>query len=202
MADQVGVMLDGRIVQWDTPYNLYHEPRDRFVADFIGQGCFLKGTLLAPDTLETEFGIIKGNRAYSWPKGTPVEVLIRPDDIVADAEGNLVAEVIQQAFKGAEILYTLKLASGSPLLSLFPSHADYAIGDQVGIKVEADFVLTRVERGQVGGAVDQSPVEKLHRRPKSACQLASAHDPVAFHPVSGLIEGSIPAVARADGRLA
>jgi GntR family transcriptional regulator/MocR family aminotransferase len=35
-------MKDGQILQWDTPFNLYHEPANRFVADFIGQGFFAK----------------------------------------------------------------------------------------------------------------------------------------------------------------
>lgn len=40
MADEIGVMSEGRIQQWDTPYNLYHRPGNRFVADFVGKGCF------------------------------------------------------------------------------------------------------------------------------------------------------------------
>ncbi|MDQ2696125.1 MAG: ABC transporter ATP-binding protein, partial [Pseudomonadota bacterium] len=79
VAEQVGVMRDGRLVQWDTPYNLYHEPADRFVADFIGQGRFLRATLVAPDTLATGAGLIRGNRAFLWPPGTALDVLLRPD---------------------------------------------------------------------------------------------------------------------------
>jgi iron(III) transport system ATP-binding protein len=141
LGDQVGVMLEGRIAQWDTPYNLYHEPNCRFVADFIGQGVLLEGTLLAPDSIETEIGILKGNRAYDWGRGAPVEVLLRPDDIVPDPSAGLRAEVIQKAFKGAEILYTLRLPTGRRVLSLFPSHADHAIGERVGVRVEADHLV-------------------------------------------------------------
>jgi iron(III) transport system ATP-binding protein len=46
MADEIGVMADGKIQQWDTPYNLYHRPANRFVADFVGQGVFLPGTVI------------------------------------------------------------------------------------------------------------------------------------------------------------
>ncbi len=141
LGDQVGVMHEGRLLQWDTPYNLYHEPSCRFVADFIGQGVFLRGTLLAPDTVETELGIYRGNRAYPWGRGTRVEVLFRPDDIVPDPASPLKAEVIQRAFKGAEILYTLRLATGGVVLSLFPSHADHCIGERVGIRVQADHLV-------------------------------------------------------------
>ena len=43
IADEIGVMKDGVIEQWDSAYNLYHRPRTRFVADFVGQGVFLRG---------------------------------------------------------------------------------------------------------------------------------------------------------------
>ena len=141
LGDAVGVMRDGRLLQWDTPYNLYHEPNCRFVADFIGQGVFLAGTLLTPDTVETEAGIHTGNRAYPWGQGTQIEVLLRPDDIVPDPESQLKAEVTHKAFKGAEILYTLRLPSGGRVLSLFPSHADHEVGAHVGIRVQADHLV-------------------------------------------------------------
>ena len=141
LGDAVGVMHEGKLLQWDTPYNLYHEPNSRFVADFIGQGVFLRGTLLTPDTVETEIGVHKGNRAYDWGRGTQIELLLRPDDIVPDPEGPLRAKVVQKAFRGAEILYTLRLPSGGRLLALFPSHADHAIGERVGIRVQADHLV-------------------------------------------------------------
>lgn len=141
LGDMVGVMHEGKMLQWDTPYNLYHEPNCRFVADFIGHGVFLPGTLLTPDTVQTEIGVYQGNRAYDWGKGARIEVLLRPDDIVPDPESPLKANVVQRAFKGAEILYTLQLPGGGRVLSLFPSHADHAIGEQVGIRVQADHLV-------------------------------------------------------------
>ena len=141
LADKVGVMHEGRTLQWDTPYNLYHEPACRFVADFIGQGVFLTGTLIAPDTVQTEIGVYKGNRAYPWGADAPIEVLFRPDDIVPDPDSPLRAKVTQKAFKGAEILYTLRLPTGGQVLSLFPSHADAPMGAKVGIRVQPDHLV-------------------------------------------------------------
>ena len=141
MGEQVGVIREGRLVQWDTPYNIYHEPANRFVADFIGQGRFLSATLLAPDTLDTELGIIRGNRAFLWKSGTRVDVLLRPDDVVPDAQSELVGKVIKKAFKGAETLYTLRLDNGVELLSLFPSHLDYTVGESVGVRIEAEHLV-------------------------------------------------------------
>ena len=146
LGDQVGVISEGRLLQWDTPYNLYHEPCCRFVADFIGQGVLLPGMLLQPDTVETEIGIIQGNRAYNWGKGARIDVLLRPDDIVPDPQSPLQAMVTHKAFKGAEILYSLRLPSGGKVLSLFPSHANHGIGEHVGIRVQADHLVAFPEQ--------------------------------------------------------
>lgn len=141
LGEMVGIMHQGHILQWDTPFNLYHEPADRFVADFIGQGVFLRGKLQAPDAVETEAGIIRGDRAYPWPAGSSVDVLLRPDDVIPQPESTLRGEVINKAFKGASIMYTLRLASGSQVLALFPSHHDHALGEHVGISIAANHLI-------------------------------------------------------------
>lgn len=141
LADQIGVMKDGRLLQWDTAYNLYHEPADRFIARFVGQGVFLRGTLISPDAVDTELGVIKGNRAYRWGKGSTVDVLLRPDDILPDPDGEVCATVVGRAFKGAQILYALKLSTGSSVLSLFPSHHNHETGESVGIRLAVDHLV-------------------------------------------------------------
>jgi len=141
LADHVGVMRDGNLLQWDSAYNLYHEPGDRFVASFVGQGVFLRGTLISSDAVETELGQLHGNRAYQLPAGQAVDVLLRPDDIVHDPNSRIRATVCGSAFKGANILYSLTLASGTSILSLFPSHHYHGVGEQVGIRVAADHLV-------------------------------------------------------------
>ena len=141
LGDMVGVMKDGKILQWDTPFNLYHEPNDRFVADFIGQGVFIDGVMITPSEIRTEFGVVNADRAYNWPENSAVEILLRPDDVIYDPEGPLQGKVTQKAFRGAEIMYTLKLETGSKVLSLFPSHEDFTIGDQVGIRMDLQHVV-------------------------------------------------------------
>jgi iron(III) transport system ATP-binding protein len=71
-----------------------------------------------------------------------VDVLLRADDVIHDDNSPLKAEVIRKAFRGAEFLYTLKLPSGQQLLALVPSHHDHALGEQIGIRLEADHVVT------------------------------------------------------------
>ncbi len=141
MADVIGVMKDGEIQQWDTAYNLYHEPANPFVADFIGQGVMLEGTLISPNQIETEIGIVKGDRAYNWERGCKLKLLLRPDDVISDQNGNLVGEITQRAFKGAEIMYTIRLSTGTEVMSLFPSHHDHFIGDKVRLSLAADHMI-------------------------------------------------------------
>ncbi|MDH5435486.1 MAG: ABC transporter ATP-binding protein [Gammaproteobacteria bacterium] len=146
IGDAIGVINAGELQQWDTAYNLYHEPANRFVADFIGQGAFLKGELSSPEAVKTDIGIVQGNRAYGWPVGTKVDLLLRPDDILPDENSKLFGSVTQKAFKGAEILYTLELNKGIKVLSLFPSHHDHRIGEKVGIRIAADHMIVFPER--------------------------------------------------------
>lgn len=141
MADKIGVLHQGQLQQWDTPFNLYHEPATRFVANFIGQGVFLAGYLIDEHTVRTELGDITGNRCYEWVENTPVEFLLRPDDVIHDDSSDKKAEVVAKVFAGTATLYTLQLPTGSRVQSAFPSHHDYAIGDKVGIRIEADHMI-------------------------------------------------------------
>ncbi|UCJ16403.1 ABC transporter ATP-binding protein [Pseudomonas sp. MM211] len=149
VSDQVGVFKAGHLEQWDTPFNLYHEPQTPFVASFIGQGYFIRGQLLAPDEVQTELGSIRGNRAYAWPIGSAVDVLLRPDDIVHDPQSSQKAVIVGKSFLGAATLYRLQLPTGSQLEALFPSHADHQPGEQVGIRIAADHLVAFAAAGSV-----------------------------------------------------
>lgn len=141
MCDMVGVMNHGRILQWDTPFNLYHEPADRFVATFIGQGVFLPGTIRTKDTVATEAGVIQGDTMLEWPVGTPVDVLVRPDDVVPDQDGPLQGKIVNKVFKGEDVMYTLELPTGASVMSVFPSHEQYDIGTMISVRIAADHVV-------------------------------------------------------------
>jgi iron(III) transport system ATP-binding protein len=149
VSDMVGVMSHGRIEQWDTAYNLYHRPATRYVADFIGEGVFLPGTQMDSVTMEhshvqTELGFITppDTCAHRHLGARPVEVLLRPDDVVHDDSASLKGTVVRKAFRGAEFLYTLRLPSGSEVLALVPSHHDHAVGEAIGIRLDAEHVVT------------------------------------------------------------
>ena len=137
-ADEIGVLHEGRLRQWDSAYHLYHRPADRFVADFIGQGVLLPGWIEAGGRVKTELGELDGAPLSGVAPGDAVEILVRPDDVIHDDASPLRAEVVDRAFRGAEFLYTLKLPSGARLLCLAPSHHNHAPGQAIGIRLDID----------------------------------------------------------------
>jgi iron(III) transport system ATP-binding protein len=141
IADEIGVLRAGRLEQWDAPWKLYHSPKTRFVADFVGEGSFIPGTVVGPGRVSTELGVIEGQLTREQPAGTLVDLLLRPDDVIHDDESPMRAEVVERAFRGAQFRYTLKLPSGATALSFAPSHHDHAIGERIGIRLDAQHLV-------------------------------------------------------------
>ncbi len=138
IADKVGVLGDGHLRQWDTPYNLYHQPADRYVAEFIGEGVLLPGTAVNDTCLCTELGEFEPACALqpcTSPSANGVEILIRPDSVTLDDASPVRARVVSRAFRGAEFLYTLELPSGGRILALAPSRKPYEVGCTVGVRL-------------------------------------------------------------------
>ena len=164
MADEIGVLNGGKLQQWDVPYNLYHRPNNRFVADFVGEGVFVSGKVRGECAIEVELGLLKSPKPLECdPSGCDscglpcrLDVLLRPDDIIHDDSSAVQAEVVHKAFRGAEILYTLKLASGIRVLSLVPSHHNHAIGEKIGIRLDVDHVIT-FRQSASNNACDSKP---------------------------------------------
>jgi iron(III) transport system ATP-binding protein len=140
-ADKIGVLHKGKLEQWDVPFSLYHEPKTRYVAGFIGQGVFIPGFVRDASTIETELGLLQSPKQYPWLPNTAVEVLLRPDDITESQNSPYQATVIRKLFAGTSTLYTLLLPTGSHIEAALPSHNDFAIGHQINIKVDADHLI-------------------------------------------------------------
>ncbi|MDN3453273.1 MULTISPECIES: ABC transporter ATP-binding protein [unclassified Psychrobacter] len=144
LADKVGVMDKGRLVQWARPSELYHEPVSPFVAEFVGEGAMIDG-IIKEGHVETALGDIYRRMEvydesgqpqyceYDYPNGTPIKVLVRPDDIIHDDDSTQTALVIGRVFRGANYLYRLQLDDGQTVLSLVASHHNHEIGSHIGI---------------------------------------------------------------------
>ncbi len=148
IGDVVGVMHQGRLEQWDEAYHVYHRPATRFVADFIGHGVFAHGRIRAGTqgpVVETALGELSDNGECALPSAYPngeCDVLLRADDIVHDDEAPVKACIERKIFRGAEFLYTLRLASGERLMAHVPSHHDHEVGEWIGIRAHVDHVVT------------------------------------------------------------
>ncbi|TWH77503.1 iron(III) transport system ATP-binding protein [Azomonas agilis] len=139
VADQIGVMQQGSLLQWADAYQLYHQPANPFVADFIGQGVLLPGQVLSTESVQTPLGVL--HHPHGLRLGSRVEVLIRPDDIVHDDQSEVRAKVIQKSFRGSHILYRLQLDTGDKVLCLAPSHHDHHLNARLGIRLELDHLV-------------------------------------------------------------
>ena len=141
MADMLGVMQHGKLQQWATPYELYHKPASRFVADFVGRGVMLPGEMLDSARVQTCLGIFNQRYLQNAASGDKVDVLIRPDDIVHDDASGITAKVLEKSFRGSHILYTLALSGGEHVYCLALSHHNHAIGEQIGIRLDLDHLV-------------------------------------------------------------
>ena len=164
LADRVGLMRDGRLEQWGTPYDLYHRPVSRFAAEFVGQASFLPACCSGSGMLQTELGPLREGHETTACGGA-VDVLLRPDDVVHDDDAPLQARIVERVFRGAEFLYTLELPSGRRVLSLVPSHHDHRIGERIGVRLATDHVVTFPPLPGLTDAVDTSAAGTAARPP-------------------------------------
>jgi iron(III) transport system ATP-binding protein len=148
VADEIGVIKEGTMLQWDTAYNLYHRPAHNYVADFVGEGVLLPGLVLDDRRVKTGLGVLEGQFKYPCQNGCPADVLIRPEDIIHDDASSFKAKILKKHFRGANILYTLQLPSKDRVMALVPSTCQHEAGHSIGIipKVDDLILFERRER--------------------------------------------------------
>ena len=135
MSDTIVVMNQGYIQQMGTPEQIYNEPENAFVADFIGESNIVPGIMLRDELVE-----IFGARFACVDKGfgnnKPVDVVIRPEDIdlVDPSEGTLVGTCTHLIFKGVH--YEMEVTTPNGFEWLVHSTDMCPGGKQVGIKVD------------------------------------------------------------------
>lgn len=133
MSDRVVVMNNGVIEQIGTPEDIYNEPVNAFVADFIGEANILNGTMIDDCRIK-----ILGRELECVDKGfgknTPVDVVIRPEDIeiTSPENGQLVGTVENLTFKGVH--YEISVRCGKCEI-LIHSTKSAEIGSEIGMRV-------------------------------------------------------------------
>ena len=136
MSDTVVVMDKGRIQQIGTPEDIYNEPKNAFVADFIGESNILDGVMLE-DRLVKFFGRKFKCVDAGFEKNEPVDVVIRPEDIdiVPPDDGHLCGTVTSVTFKG---VHYDTIVDFKGFKWLIQTTDFYEVGSYIGIRLEPE----------------------------------------------------------------
>ena len=136
MSDTIVVMDKGRIQQIGRPEDIYNEPKNAFVADFIGESNILDGVMLE-DYRVKFFGRVFQCVDKGFEENEPVDVVIRPEDIdiVPVSEGHLVGTVTSITFKGLNYDIIVDFRGFKWLLQTTDFHG---VGETIGIRLNPE----------------------------------------------------------------
>ena len=135
MSDTIVVMSEGRIQQIGTPEDIYNEPKNAFVADFIGESNIFNGIMTGH--LKARFCGGEFECVDDIEPGTHITAVVRPEDVVLtpEQEGTIKGVVTSVIFKG--IHYEITIESGKNEM-VVQSVDSAKVGDTVGMKVDPD----------------------------------------------------------------
>ena len=134
MSDRIVVMKDGIIQQLGTPKDIYNEPENRFIANFIGESNIVSGVYLRENVvkfLDVEFDCV----GYIFEDNEPVDVVIRPEDwdVVPLEKAKLIGYVTSSIFKGVHYELCVDL---NGMEFVVHTYEDVKTGEQVGLSVD------------------------------------------------------------------
>ncbi len=148
MSDRIAIMNDGKIIQLDTPVQLYEAPANLFVADFIGESNFLEGTIA--ESKGDEIAVVTGEGLKVWVKklveldaGEEVSVAIRPEKIEIlsnqtdahdDITNRFTGRIEEIVYVGEARIYRINLASSVIVdvkVQSGPNSKNYKIGGDI-----------------------------------------------------------------------
>lgn len=135
MSDKIVVLSEGRIQQIGTPEDIYNEPQNAFVADFIGESNIFKGIMTGHMKVRFCGGEFIG--MDDVPEGTLVDVVVRPEDVIITKpeDGIIEGEVVSVIFKGMH--YEVTVESGKYEMVIRTTKC-YSVGERIGTKLEPD----------------------------------------------------------------
>ena len=135
MSDKIVVLSEGRIQQIGTPEDIYNEPQNAFVADFIGESYIFIGIMTGHMKVRFCGGEFIG--MDDVPEGTLVDVVVRPEDVIITKpeDGIIEGEVVSVIFKGMH--YEVTVESGKYEMVIRTTKC-YSVGERIGMKLEPD----------------------------------------------------------------
>ncbi|MBQ9611249.1 MAG: ABC transporter ATP-binding protein [Lachnospiraceae bacterium] len=135
MSDTIVVMSEGKIQQTGTPEDIYNEPKNAFVADFIGESNIFNGIMTGH--LKARFCGGEFDCVDDVAEGTHITAVVRPEDVIVTApeEGTIRGTVTNVIFKGMH--YEITIVSGKSEM-VVQSVRSQKVGDYVGMRVDPD----------------------------------------------------------------
>lgn len=138
MSDTIVVMADGEIQQIGTPTDIYNEPKNAFVADFIGESNIIDGVMLS------DYNVRFAGHNFTcldkgFEKNEPVDVVVRPEDVdvVEPEKGMLTGQVSAVTFKGVHYEIIVDIRGFKWMIQ----STDYVAPDQfIGLYIEPDAI--------------------------------------------------------------
>ncbi len=137
MSDKIVVMSEGQIQQIGTPEDIYNEPKNAFVADFIGESNIFSGIMTGK--LKVRFCGGEFECVDDVPEGTHITAVVRPEDveITAPSAGTIQGTVISVIFKGMH--YEITVQSGRNEM-VIQSVKSAKVGERVGMRMDPDSI--------------------------------------------------------------
>lgn len=133
MADNVGVMAQGQLMQWDNAVQVYCAPATTEVAQFVGEGCLVQAQPTAGGQWATALGLLPaGHPHYSDAQGT--RVLLRPEHLRV-ADSGVRAKVLERTFRGSHFVFTLELPDGQQVMAQVSLEALYGSCEVVQVRL-------------------------------------------------------------------
>ncbi|MCR5078554.1 MAG: ABC transporter ATP-binding protein [Bacilli bacterium] len=135
MSDRIIIMKDGYIQQIGTPEDIYNEPVNAFVADFIGESNIYNGTMV--NKLKVRFMGANFDCVDDFPLNEKVDVVVRPEDVVIGpkGKGNIDGKIMSKIFQGVHYGYVVMV--GKSEVSCRDTK-NYEVGSEVSIKVDPE----------------------------------------------------------------
>lgn len=151
MSDRIVVLKEGIVQQIDTPINIYNEPINDFVADFIGESNILEG-IMHEDYKVTFSGHLFDCVDFDFYPNEAVDVVIRPEDVelVPSGQGMLEGTILTSLFMGVHYEMNIQVGDETYLCQSTKTHE---IGSPIGIVVQPENIHV-MRKGEIEGDED------------------------------------------------
>ena len=140
MSDKIAFISNNTITQFANPYDMYHRPVSKEIANFFGISSYIKAKITDSSHISCILGNFVGMVDH-YNKDDQVDLLIRPDDIIHDDDSLFSAKVTEKTFRGSDFLYELELKDGQKIFCFAPSHHNHQVNEVIGIKLDLDHLV-------------------------------------------------------------